>query len=200
MGNLSDIAEAISAHQKAVELTPIGHAYLPQCFSNLGNSYLSHFDCTGNPSDIAEAISAHQKAVELSPTGHAELPGYFNNLGNSYLLHFQSIGNLSDIAEAISAHQKAVELTPFGHAQLAGYYISLAHTFYKFSLVPENHGNLERSLFYYKSAASLDFASPSTRLKAAKEWAQLAFKYYDQSPETLIAFDTVMSCYSKGQF
>jgi hypothetical protein len=101
--------------------------------------------------------------------------------------------NLSDITEAISAHQKAVELTPLGHATLADRHCDLAHSFQLFSLVPGNHSNLDKSLFHYKSAACFDFAPPSSRLKPAKHWAQLTFRYYPQSPETLIAFETVMS-------
>jgi hypothetical protein len=103
------------------------------------------------------------------------------------------MGNLSDIAEAISAHQKAIALTPTGHPQLAEHHFNLANSFAMLLIVPGSHSNLEKSCFHSKFAASLAFASPSTRLKAAKCWAQLTFKYYPQSPETLIAFDTVMN-------
>lgn len=62
-----DIAEAISAHQKAVKLTPQGHAELPVALTNLGNSFHCRFERTGELSDIAEAISLQRKAVDITP-------------------------------------------------------------------------------------------------------------------------------------
>jgi tetratricopeptide (TPR) repeat protein len=192
-GNLSDIAEAISAYQKAVELTPPGHGNLPDLLNNLGSSYQSRFNRMGNLPDISEAISAIKKAVELTPTGNTKLPDLFNNLGNLYLSRFACMSDLSDIAEAILAQQKAVELTPARHPYLSVRHYNLASSFKLSSLMQGNHSNLDKSLFHYKSAASFDFAAPSLRLRGAKQWAQLMFKHYPQSPETIIAFETVMS-------
>jgi tetratricopeptide (TPR) repeat protein len=196
LGSPSDIAEAISGHQKAVELTPTGHPDLPSQFSNLGNSYLTRFQHLGSLSDIAEAISAYQKAVELTPTGHPDLPCQFSNLGNSYLTRFQRLGSPSDIAEAISAHQKAIELTPSGHLYLAIYHCNLGKSFHLLSHLSDQHSNLQKSLLHYKSAASFDFASPSSRLNAATCWATLTSKHYLQSHETLLAFETAVSLLS----
>jgi hypothetical protein len=102
----------------------------------------------------------------------------------------------SDIAKAISAYQQAVELTPFGHPCLASYHCHLANSFYLLSHFPGYHSNLQKCLLHYKAAASFDFAFPSSRLSAAKCWATLTAKYYLQSQETLLAFETVMSLLS----
>ncbi|KAF6753576.1 CHAT domain-containing protein [Ephemerocybe angulata] len=128
-GELSDIADAISVQQKAVNLTPHGHADLACYLNNLGNSFTCRFERTGELSDIADAISVHQKAVDLTPHSHADLAGYLNNLGNSFTSRFESTGELSDIAGAISVQQKAVDLTPQGHAELAGYLNNLGVSF-----------------------------------------------------------------------
>ncbi|KAH6904719.1 CHAT domain-containing protein [Coprinopsis sp. MPI-PUGE-AT-0042] len=127
-GDLSDIAEAISAQRRAVELTPEGHANLPGCLNSLGNSLQCRFERTGDLSDIAEAISAQHRVVELTPEGHANLPGCLNSLGNSLQCRFERTGDLSDIAEAISAQRRAVELTPEGHAKLPGCLNSLGNS------------------------------------------------------------------------
>ena len=67
--DLADISEAISYQQKAVHLTPEGHAYMSIWLNNLGNSFQSRFEHTGNLADISEAISYQQKAVHLTPEG-----------------------------------------------------------------------------------------------------------------------------------
>ena len=83
-GDLADISDAISYKQKAVNLTPEGHAYMPILLNNLGNSFQSRSDCSGDPVDISDAISYQQKAVNLTPESHANMPIFLNNLGNSF--------------------------------------------------------------------------------------------------------------------
>jgi len=117
-GELSDISEAISLQQQAVQLTPNGHADIPPYLNNLGHSYGCRFRRTGELSDIEEAISAQQRAVQLTPNGHAHMPARLNNLGTLYLRRFERTGELSDISEAISTQQRAVQLTPHGHADI----------------------------------------------------------------------------------
>jgi tetratricopeptide (TPR) repeat protein len=194
--NLSDIAEAISALQKAVQLTPLDHANLPSYLRNLGGSLKSHFVHTGNPYDIAKAISAHQQAVQLTPSGHTYLPCYLNSLGISLRSCFHYTGNSFIIAKSVSAHQRAVDLTPSGHADLCCWLINLGDSFYILFQVTEMHEHLDTSIYHLKNASGSSFGHPSKRLKAAKKWAQLSFKYYPQSPETLIAFDTAINLLS----
>jgi ssDNA-specific exonuclease RecJ len=43
-GDLADISEAISSQQKAVQLTPEGHADMPVHLNNLGNLFLHRFE------------------------------------------------------------------------------------------------------------------------------------------------------------
>ena len=128
-GDLADIANAISANQRAVQLTPDGHADMPSLQNSLGNSFLCLFQYTGNLENITNAISAHQRAVQRTPIGHAEMPGRQNNLGTSFARRFQRAGALSDIANAISAHQRAVQLTPNSHADMPGRQNSLGNSF-----------------------------------------------------------------------
>ncbi|KAF6764573.1 CHAT domain-containing protein, partial [Ephemerocybe angulata] len=117
-GELSDIAHAIAAEQKAMDLTPEDRADLPTYLNNLGNSFKFRFERTGELSDIAHAIKVQQRAGELTPRGHAHLPGILSNLGGSFTRRFERTGDLSDIADAIDVQQKAVNLTPQGHADL----------------------------------------------------------------------------------
>jgi len=117
-GALDEIFNAIAAHQRAVQLTPDGHADMPGRLSNLGGSLLCRFEHTGNLTDISNAISVLQRAVHLTPDGHADMPSWLSNLGSSLARRFEHTGNLTDISNSISAHQKAVYLTPDGHADM----------------------------------------------------------------------------------
>jgi tetratricopeptide (TPR) repeat protein len=115
-GDMQDISEAIRHQQRAVQLTPDGHADLPSWLNNLGNSFLRRFERTGDMQDISEAIRHQQRAVQLTPDGHADLPSWLNNLGTSFSIRFERNGDMQDISEAIRHQQRAVQLTPDGHA------------------------------------------------------------------------------------
>jgi len=66
-GDVSDLTEAISTKQRAVQLTPGGHPNMPICLSNLGIWFQSRFECTGDVSDLVEAVSMLHQAVQLTP-------------------------------------------------------------------------------------------------------------------------------------
>jgi hypothetical protein len=74
-GDLIDISEAISSLQKAVQLTPDGHADMPGWLNNLGNFFSG---ATLNAQEILltspKQYHCQQKAVQLTPEGHANMP------------------------------------------------------------------------------------------------------------------------------
>ena len=57
-GDLTDVSNAISFLQKAVYLTPEGHADLPGWLDDLGTSFQYRFEHTKELADIPNAISA----------------------------------------------------------------------------------------------------------------------------------------------
>ena len=106
--SLADISDVISCQQKAVNLTPEGHADIPRHLSNLGNSFQTRFERTGDLADISDTISYQQKAVHLTPEGHADMPGHLSNLGNSFQTHFEHTKDVADIFTLLSIdHQCA---------------------------------------------------------------------------------------------
>lgn len=124
-GDLDDLAKAISAGQRAVNLTSKDHPELPARLSDLGNSFESRFKRSGNLIDIAEAISAQQQAVLLTPEGHIDLPAYLSNLGVSFITRYERTGDLVDIDEAISVIQNAIQIIPEGNVHLPGLFNNL---------------------------------------------------------------------------
>ena len=100
-GDLVDIFDAISHQQRAVNLTPEGHAGMPSQLNNLGSAFQRRFERTGDLADISESISYKQRAVHLTPDGHANMPTWLNNLGNAFIRRFGCTGVLADIFNAI---------------------------------------------------------------------------------------------------
>jgi tetratricopeptide (TPR) repeat protein len=70
-GDMQDISEAIRHQQRAVQLTPDGHADLSGFLNDLGISFVRRFQHTGEIQDISEAILHLQRAVQMTPDGHA---------------------------------------------------------------------------------------------------------------------------------
>ena len=130
-GDLIDISNAISAQQRAVHLTPDGHADMPDWLNNLGISFRCRFEHTGDLPDISSAMLVQQRAISLTPDGDAEIPRRLNNLGNSLLCRFVRTQDLSDISSAISAQQKAIALTPDDHADLPAQLSNLGTSFHR---------------------------------------------------------------------
>ncbi|KAJ2935989.1 hypothetical protein H1R20_g1102, partial [Candolleomyces eurysporus] len=112
---LADITNAVTALQKAVDLTSPDDADLSDHLNNLATSLLHRFKRKGDLSDLRKATETLQKAVDLdlSGTNGANHPDrLLINLGHSLRSLFQRTGDLSVIARAIEAQEKAVELTP----------------------------------------------------------------------------------------
>jgi len=172
-GDVSDVSEAISAQQRAVQLTSDGHVYMPRRLNNLGISYMGHFKHTGDISDALEAISAQQRAVQLTPDGHPDMPGQLSDLGISFRSRFERTGDVSDASEAISVQQRAVQITPNGHANMPGRLNNLGISYLGRSEHTGDVSDQYTAISTFRKAATT-FGPPSTRLHAARQWAQLS--------------------------
>ncbi|KAF6745227.1 CHAT domain-containing protein [Ephemerocybe angulata] len=126
---LSDITEAISMQQKAVEITLPGHPSLAGSLNNLGSSLMWRFERTRDIADIDGAISVTQKAVQLTSEGSYHLPTFLNNLGSAFSRRFGQTGNLPDLVDAISVQLRVAELLPQGHVNLPACLSNLGGSF-----------------------------------------------------------------------
>ncbi|KAK7435689.1 hypothetical protein VKT23_019522 [Stygiomarasmius scandens] len=119
----------LGVFQKAVDLTPDGHADKPAMLINLGNAFQSQFSHLGDLNDIEIAIGILQKAVDLTPDGHAVKPRMLSNLGNAFQSQFSHLGDLNDIEKAIGVLQKAIDLTRDGHVDKPAWLSNLGIAF-----------------------------------------------------------------------
>jgi len=106
-GDLSHLSGAISAQQRAIQLTPNGHPDMPRLLYNLANSFQSRFARLVDLADVSKAISFHQRAVELTPDGHLDMPSRLHNLANSFGSRFSLMGDSSDSNTAIKLYKKS---------------------------------------------------------------------------------------------
>ena len=65
-GDLADISDAISYKQRAVYLTPEGHANMSGRLNNLGSAFLYRFERTGNVVDIHTLLSIDRRCATCS--------------------------------------------------------------------------------------------------------------------------------------
>jgi tetratricopeptide (TPR) repeat protein len=121
LDRLEDIDLAVSATQKAIDLTPRGHPEMAGRLSNLGTILDTRFIRLGDLRDLDLAVSAAQKAVELTPDGHPDRPQRLSNLGNALGTRFKSLRKPEDLDQAIASKRQAVDLIPDGHPDKAVY-------------------------------------------------------------------------------
>jgi hypothetical protein len=105
-GDLTDISEAISFQQKAVQLTPEGHADMPAHLNNLGISFQIALNTQEISLTSLKQYHSQQKAVQLTPEGHADMPGGTEQPWKFTFHRFEHTGDLTDISEAISSSRK----------------------------------------------------------------------------------------------
>ena len=96
---------------------------------------------------------------------------------------------MPDILEAVAVMQQAVQLTPNGHADMPGRLNNLGNSFgCRFGRTGDVSDVYSATSTFQKSATT--FGSPSTRLRAAKQWAHLSKIH--RLPTTLAAYDVAL--------
>ncbi|KAJ3533747.1 hypothetical protein NMY22_g7202 [Coprinellus aureogranulatus] len=154
-GELVDIANAIGFLQRAVQLTPDGHASLSDLLNDLGGSYMLCFQRTGNLMYLSRAIEVQQRAIEQTPSDDSSLPFRFINLGNLFRSRFEYSGDLSDIAKAIAAQRRAVELTPDNHEDLPALLSTIGYLFWLRFTCNEDLSDLSEAILTQRKVVNM---------------------------------------------
>lgn len=175
-GDLSDIKHSISTQQKAVDLTPEGHADLPSRLSNLGTAFASLYQETKSLADIESAISVLQRAVEICPEGNFYLPYYLQNSSATLNDRYEHTGDFPDFESAVRHQQRAVQVTPENIPAKAFRLRKLGSYFQSRFEFTKNAEDLEQAISTYRMAATHIAGRPSIRLLAASAWAKLCRK------------------------
>ncbi|KIJ23996.1 hypothetical protein M422DRAFT_275317 [Sphaerobolus stellatus SS14] len=176
LGELADIDKAISAHLKAIALTPNGSSYKSNMLNNLGAAFHCQFEQSGNLTDIDKAIIAGTDSVNLTPDGyvmkagsivsgkeavnltdnnHTNKADSLNNLGTSLLSRFEHLGEIKDLDKAIIAHQKAITLTPDGNTHKPNMLNSLGNALHSRFKQGENLTDIDKAIIAGQDAVNL---------------------------------------------
>ncbi|KZV62883.1 TPR-like protein [Peniophora sp. CONT] len=113
---LEDLNGAISAFQRAVEVTSDEDSSQMVRLNRLGVALFQHFDRMGKLDELNAAITAFSCAVELTPDAHPQKPSFLSNCGASFLRRFERAGDLEDIERAIAILRRADELVSDDHS------------------------------------------------------------------------------------
>ncbi|KZV71676.1 hypothetical protein PENSPDRAFT_400810 [Peniophora sp. CONT] len=107
-GNLDDIDYAISAHDRAVELTPADDLYLADFLSNLGIACLRRYRASrrGEREYLERAIKAHCRAIQVLPAGTPLETRLFHNFGLALQDRGICIGS-DDAQDDVDAYERA---------------------------------------------------------------------------------------------
>ncbi|KAE9405348.1 hypothetical protein BT96DRAFT_935062 [Gymnopus androsaceus JB14] len=106
--SLNDITNAILSHQKAVELTPDGHALKATLFNNLAESFHTRFQRFREQSDFNSAIRTHQAASSQS----SGLPSIRLHAALRWARLCSEYTELVSAPQSLPAYERVLELMP----------------------------------------------------------------------------------------
>ncbi|KAJ7622289.1 CHAT domain-containing protein [Roridomyces roridus] len=110
-GEVGDLADAISAMEKAVQGTADTDTDKPSWLANLGGFHVRQFERVGNLDDLNSAISIGEQGMHLAAEGHDDWPIILNNLSTALHLRFQQQGDPKDLSRSLQMGEQAVKIT-----------------------------------------------------------------------------------------
>ncbi|KAG1827926.1 hypothetical protein EV424DRAFT_1597051 [Suillus variegatus] len=115
----NDLDEAISLHEGALRLCPVGHQYRDYSLDNLGGVLVNRFNKRGDIDDITRAISLCREALTLRPPGHPRRDTTLNNLALALQIRYdKSKTHVSeDLNEAIDLYRESLRLKRLDHLE-----------------------------------------------------------------------------------
>ncbi|KAG0696809.1 hypothetical protein DFH29DRAFT_879140 [Suillus ampliporus] len=116
-GKSHDLDEAISLHEEALWLHPVGHASCYASLDNLGGALRTRFSHRGDINDINRAISLFREALTLCPPGHPRHHIILNNLALALTTRHDKLPASEDLNEAINLYRESLRLWQNNHSE-----------------------------------------------------------------------------------
>lgn len=178
-GRPEDIDASVAAARDAVDLVPEGHPHRASCLSNLGLALADRFDRADSLADLDAAITAGEAAVDAAPEDDPDRGMYLSNLAGALLARFTRTGTPADLDTVIALARQAVETTPAAHGDEAGYLNNLGYALISRFELNGDAADLDAATGFQREAARAPAGRPTIRLKAAREWGELAVRAKD---------------------
>ncbi|KAG1745287.1 hypothetical protein EDB19DRAFT_1906404 [Suillus lakei] len=107
-----DLDDAISIHEEALRLRPVGHKSRHYSLDNLGLALFTRFD---QRDDINGAISLNREALTLCPPGNLHCVITLNNLALALKTRCDKLDVNEDVNGAIDLYRDSLQLEQRGH-------------------------------------------------------------------------------------
>ncbi|QRV85630.1 CHAT domain protein [Ceratobasidium sp. AG-Ba] len=170
-----DLNASLDYHNQALSMMPPGHTNEHTLLNNLGILYFAHLEISGDLYDANAAIRHQARAIKLLDESHNEKPGWLNNLGISYRALFERTKNMPDIHESIDILSQAVALTPTDHPLQSNFMRQLGLSYRARFAETSDPKDLDMAVEHFEKATKLISGPPSSKLKAAFDWARCSY-------------------------
>jgi len=180
-GPVEQVDEAIGILRDLLRTTPPDHPKRELYLVNLGPALATRYQWSKDPQDLDAAIQAERDAAAVVSATDPNRGGYLSNLGSGLLTRFRRSGKPEDADEAVGMCQMAVEDTPADSPDRAAYLYMLGEALTaRGERTQAAEGERTRAaddwrqaVSAFSEAAGIEVASPSWRIRAARNGAQL---------------------------
>ncbi|KIM76596.1 hypothetical protein PILCRDRAFT_12648 [Piloderma croceum F 1598] len=148
LSDLSDLENAISNCQKAVELPDQEQSDQPLYLVGLARCQQTRFERLRDLSDIENTISNIQKGVELTADANPSKSMYLLRLGTALKCRFRYLDDLDDLATCVSFYKAAAQ-------QKTAYPSHALHAARQWAQMSHSNGDLLSALDGYRMALDL---------------------------------------------
>ncbi|KIM41369.1 hypothetical protein M413DRAFT_10973 [Hebeloma cylindrosporum] len=186
--DLGDLADALSALDEAIRLSPDTPAWL----ETKGMILLERFKKSRQLADIKQALRVCQKAVDLTSKGDSGLPQRPHLLGHSFDGRFEIQGNLDDIDEAIRLKHRGINLANRDHRNRARWLDSLAGSLLRRFPHTEDLEDLTQAISAQREAVEISL-DPTHKSTLLSNLASSLVHRYIQAGDTADLNDAILT-------
>ncbi|KAJ2929789.1 hypothetical protein H1R20_g7291, partial [Candolleomyces eurysporus] len=160
-GDLTDINEAISSQQKAVQFAHLNKDMARySVFNNLALSFWYRYNHSRDVESLQEARINFESALRETPKDNPTRPFTLNNLAACYGSLYSHTFDIAQIYRAVGAQLEAVETVPEGHTWLPCLLDNLGRRYQNLFEVTHQLDHIQLAIDYHRKAVKT--GSPET--------------------------------------
>lgn len=167
------LAEAIQAAEAALNDCPEDSDERPCRLHGLSELLETRYQHRKSPEDLERAIEKATISVTSTREGHPHQSIHLDGYAKLLERRFLEDGVQADLDEAITSSRRAVEATPANHLHAADLLGTLGSLLKRRHDLSENPNDFAESLSCFRKSWDCTNASPSVRIQAAKNAAEL---------------------------
>lgn len=167
------LADAIEAAEVALDVCPEDSPERPCRLHGLSELLETRYQLRKSPEDLERAIEKATTSAASTPEGHPHLSIHLDGYAKLLERRFLKDSVKADLDEAITSSRRAVEATPANHLHAADLLGTLGMLLKRRHESLEDPKDFDESLSCFRKSWDCSNASPSVRIQAAKNAAEL---------------------------